>query len=56
VTAEMQQLVGQHVDRTHSYADGIFWVGLAPAAAFVALCLLWGRADQSRRKSDSGGP
>jgi MFS transporter, ACS family, hexuronate transporter len=55
-TAEMQQLVGQHVDRTHSYADGIFWVGLAPAVAFVALCLLWGRADQSRRKSDSGGP
>jgi hypothetical protein len=30
------------VDRTHSYADGIFWVGLAPAAAFLALCLLWG--------------
>jgi len=42
-TAEMQHWVGQHVDRTHSYADGVFWVGLAPAAAFVALCLLWGR-------------
>jgi len=42
-TAEMQQLVGQHVDRTHSYADGIFWAGLAPAVAFLALCLLWGR-------------
>ncbi len=55
-TAEMQQLVGQHVDRTHSYADGIFWVGLAPAAAFVTLCLLWGPADQSRRNSDSAGP
>ncbi len=41
--AEMQQLVGQHVDRTQSYSDGIFWVGLAPAAAFAALCLLWGR-------------
>ncbi len=55
-TAEMQQLVGQHVDHTHSYAVGIFWVGLAPAVAFVALCLLWGSADQSRRNSDSGGP
>jgi ACS family hexuronate transporter-like MFS transporter len=41
-TAEMQPLVGEHVDRTHSYADGIFWAGLAPAAAFLALCLLWG--------------
>lgn len=42
-TAEMQQLVGQHVDRTHSYAAGIFWAGLAPAVAFLALVLLWGR-------------
>ena len=48
VTAEMQQLVGQHVDRTHSYAAGIFWAGLAPAAAFVALLLLWGRDNASR--------
>ncbi len=55
-TAEMQPLVGQHVDRTQSYAAGIFWAGLAPAVAFLALCLLWGRADQSQRKSDSGGP
>jgi len=55
-TAQMQPLVGQHVDRTHSFADGIFWAGLAPAVAFLALCLLWGRADQSQRNSDSGGP
>ncbi len=41
VTAEMQQLVGQHVDHTHSYAGGIFWVGLAPAVAWLALYLLW---------------
>ncbi|NLY02650.1 MAG: MFS transporter [Rhodopirellula sp.] len=44
-TAEMQQLVGQYVDRTQSYAAGIFWAGLAPAVAFLALCLLWGRDD-----------
>jgi ACS family hexuronate transporter-like MFS transporter len=53
-TAEMQHLVGQHVDRTHSYSDGVFWAGLAPAVAFLALCLLWGPA-QSRRKHDSLG-
>lgn len=52
-TAEMQPLVGQHVDRTQSYAAGIFWAGLAPAVALLTLCLLWGRADQSQRKSDS---
>lgn len=42
-TAEMQHLVGQHVDRTQSYSDGIFWAGLAPAVALAALCLLWGQ-------------
>ncbi len=47
VTAEMQQRVGEHVDRTQSYADGIFWAGLAPAVAFLALCLLWGRTRES---------
>jgi ACS family hexuronate transporter-like MFS transporter len=55
-TAEMQQLVGRHLDRTQSYAAPMFWLGLAPAVAFLALCLLWGRGDQSRRNSDSGGP
>jgi len=45
VTAEMQQLVGQYVDRTQSYAAGIFWVGLSPAVALLALCLLWDRGE-----------
>jgi ACS family hexuronate transporter-like MFS transporter len=44
-TAEMQQLVGQHVDRTHSYAAEMRWAGLAPAVAWLALCLLWGRGE-----------
>jgi ACS family hexuronate transporter-like MFS transporter len=39
---EMQHLVGQHLDRTHTYAACIFWAGLPPGVAFVALCLLWG--------------
>lgn len=48
VTAEMQQLVGQYVDRTQSYAGGVFWIGLAPLPAFVALCLLWDRGEPRR--------
>jgi ACS family hexuronate transporter-like MFS transporter len=39
---EMQHFVGQYLDRTHSYTACIFWAGLPPAVAFVALCLLWG--------------
>jgi ACS family hexuronate transporter-like MFS transporter len=51
-TAEMQPLVGQHVDQTHSYADGIFWAGLAPAAAFLALCLLWGSGVRGQARAE----
>jgi ACS family hexuronate transporter-like MFS transporter len=44
-TAEMQQFVGEYVDRTQSYAGGIFWAGLAPGVALLALCLLWERSE-----------
>jgi ACS family hexuronate transporter-like MFS transporter len=54
-TAEMQHLVGQHVDHTHSYSAGIFWAGLAPAVAFAALCLLWGRGSQTFQTSMARG-
>lgn len=42
-TAEMQQLVGNHVQATHSYAGGIFWAGLVPFVGLIALALLWGK-------------
>jgi len=42
-TAEMQQLVGNHVQATHSYAEGIFWAGLVPFVGLIALALLWGK-------------
>ena len=48
VTAEMQQARGADVDRTQSYASGIFWVGLAPVPALLALCLLWDRGEVRR--------
>ncbi|MFO0868357.1 MAG: MFS transporter [Pirellulales bacterium] len=46
VTSEMQELVGKTVDATKSYASGIFWIGLAPAAGALALFLLWGRTHE----------
>lgn len=42
-TAIMQNLVGQRVDQTGSYADGIFMVGLLPLVACAVLLVFWGR-------------
>lgn len=55
-TAEMQQKVGEYVDRTQSYAGGIFWAGLAPIAAFVVLSLLWGRSETPRPEDQGAQP
>jgi ACS family hexuronate transporter-like MFS transporter len=43
VSAEMQEIVGRAIDRTQSYAAGIFWIGLLPLLGLAALLLLWGR-------------
>jgi ACS family hexuronate transporter-like MFS transporter len=40
-TASMQKFVGQRIDQTGSYADGIFVVGLLPLIACAALLLFW---------------
>ena len=40
-TAQMQQIVGRHVDETKSHADGLFWISLAPVAGLIALVALW---------------
>ncbi|HEV3341331.1 MAG TPA: MFS transporter [Pirellulales bacterium] len=42
--AAMQHFVGQRVDQTGSYADGIFMVGLLPLVACAVLLALWGPA------------
>ncbi|MFO0903494.1 MAG: MFS transporter [Pirellulales bacterium] len=47
VTARMQALIGKQIDATNSYADSVFWIGLAPAVGAVALLLLWGRQPES---------
>lgn len=44
ITSEMQERVGKVIDETHSYADGIFYIGLLPLLGCAALWLLWGRA------------
>lgn len=40
-TALMQMLVGERIDETGSYADGIFVVGLLPLLACAAILLFW---------------
>lgn len=60
-TGVMQYLVGQSVDRTGSYATGIFVIGLLPFVAFVALALFWnwpegrldGRSEVGSRRRES---
>ena len=42
-TGVMQKYVGQQVDQTHSYAQGIFFAGLLPLVACAALVLFWDR-------------
>lgn len=57
VTAEMQELVGKRVDATKSYADGLFWVGLAPLVGLIALALLWNVANKQPPESGlANGP
>jgi ACS family hexuronate transporter-like MFS transporter len=51
VTSEMQELVGKEIDRTNSYAKGIFWIGLAPLLGLVAMLLLWGRSSPPQQSS-----
>ncbi|HVX11522.1 MAG TPA: MFS transporter [Pirellulales bacterium] len=40
-TALMQRFVGERIEKTHSYADGIFFAGLLPLVACLALALFW---------------
>ncbi len=40
-TAEIQKRIGQHVDKTGSHADGMFWISLFPLVGLAALILLW---------------
>jgi ACS family hexuronate transporter-like MFS transporter len=49
-TAVMHNLVGQRVDQTGSYADGIFIAGLLPLAACAFLLALWGPGDAEMRR------
>ena len=42
VTSYVQEWVGKQIQETKSYADGLFWAGLVPLAACVAL-LFWRR-------------
>ena len=43
VSSEMQERVGKVIDQSHSYKDGIFWIGLVPILGLIAMFLLWGK-------------
>ena len=44
VTSFMQEWVGKSVDATQSYSRAVFWVGMVPIVACVAVTLFWGRS------------
>jgi ACS family hexuronate transporter-like MFS transporter len=43
VSSEMQELVGKRIDKSGSYEDGIFWIGLVPLLGLLAMFLFWGK-------------
>ena len=47
VTALMQKFVGRSIDETHSYATGLFLVGLAPLVGAICLTLFWGKTAET---------
>jgi ACS family hexuronate transporter-like MFS transporter len=47
VSSEMQEIVGKAIDKTQSYKDGIFWIGLVPLMGLLAMLLLWGKNPDS---------
>ena len=51
VSSEMQEIVGKVIDRTHSYAAGIFWIGLVPLLGLAAMLLLWGKSPDTTDKT-----
>ena len=44
ITSDMQERVGKVIDKTHSYTNTTFYIGLLPLLGCAALWLLWGRA------------
>jgi ACS family hexuronate transporter-like MFS transporter len=55
VTSYMQEYVGKSIDKTGSYATGLFWAGQVPIVACLALALFWGAsaADKPRPAEES---
>jgi cytochrome b len=49
----MQIYVGDNVARTRSYSTGLFWVGLLPIIALVAMALFWGGATKEPAKREA---
>ncbi len=41
ITSYMQPLIGRSIDQTHSYASGLFWMGMVPLFGCLMFALLW---------------
>ncbi|MFM8253260.1 MAG: MFS transporter [Planctomycetota bacterium] len=52
ITSEMQELVGKAVDKTGSYTEAVFYIGLVPLLGSLAIFVLWGRDKEPQVKSE----
>jgi MFS transporter, ACS family, hexuronate transporter len=44
----MQPLIGRSIDRTHSYATGLFWMGMLPLIGCLVFAWLWPMEEPAR--------
>jgi len=41
ISSNMQPLIGRSIDKTHSYAAGLFWMGMVPLVGCLVFVWLW---------------
>jgi ACS family hexuronate transporter-like MFS transporter len=41
ISSTMQPLIGRSIDKTHSYAAGLFWMGMMPLIGCLVFAWLW---------------
>ena len=41
ISSNMQPLIGRSIDKTHSYAAGLFWMGMVPLIGCLVFVWLW---------------
>lgn len=46
ISSNMQPLIGRSIDQTHSYAAGLFWMGMVPLIGCLVFVWLWPEESQ----------